>query len=893
MYLGGSSKNTISGNIIYNCTWGGINMGFSSNNFIYENEIKYCRSGVAIILASQYNQIIGNKLSYNNEAGVLSLSFGIPVGLYNNISWNILDKNQNGILLYTTNNTIVKGNIIRGSLNIGINVTKDYIYAPAYPSGDNLIYANYLENNTEHAINAGPNNAWDNGFIGNYWDNYTGNDRGDGIGDTMHFFKWGIDFLPIYEDPFHNGSKIHVDDTGVSARSWSLTSLMKAWCRGEGTEEIPYVIEDLIINGTGTGSGIIIGNSSVNCRVENCTVFNSGPKSSDYAGIKLLKTNYSTIINNNCSDNKGHGIYLDSSSDNNTIEGNSVNRNYGTGIIIGGNNNNISNNICVNNLDKGLTSSGKYNNISGNYFFNNTYMLGLVGIIDYGNYTILSENTLEKDNIILMGWYTQFHRNIIKGARLDLSLSLPSNEEAYSHTISDTNTVNDGILYYYKNEIGLTYANFTNAGQIILMNCNDSLISQVSISNNSGMELKDSYRNKILNVNFSDSSDLNIYHSHQNFITKCNFIECTDGVLLSDSSNNTIFDNKFENNSDDGIAIIFSNYNNISGNLILNCNEDGVQLTSANYTLISENTIYGNAIGINFYPYAFEMLAYNNITRNIIENNQKGMQIWASYENIFSDNIILNNSDVGIVLEVDTSDNQVFMNFFRKNKINADDKSGGLNNWNSSIIGNYWDNYTGVDNQAPFGIGDTTHSFDGIDDELPIYDKFAPIINIITPLKNEGIDRTAPDFTIYVFDNYTFRMWYTIDGGVNNITFTQNGTIVQYLWETLWDSLNVGDNITIKFYAEDKPGYISMEKINVTKSEAPPGTGPATPRGDDDDDDDDKEEFDVVEFFTSPLGLAIIGGSIVATAVFAIIKFKGSSKSRLKEIERIERLKSD
>jgi len=30
-------------------------------------------------------------------------------------------------------------------------------------------------------------NAWDNGFQGNYWSNYTGKDNdGDGIGDTPH-----------------------------------------------------------------------------------------------------------------------------------------------------------------------------------------------------------------------------------------------------------------------------------------------------------------------------------------------------------------------------------------------------------------------------------------------------------------------------------------------------------------------------------------------------------------------------------------------------------------------------------------------------------------------------------------------------------------------------------
>ncbi len=59
-------------------------------------------------------------------------------------------------------------------------------------------------------------------------------------------------------------------------------------CTGSGTYSDPYVIKDLVINAGGSGSGILIENSDVYFKIENCTVYNSGgsPGSSN-AGIRL------------------------------------------------------------------------------------------------------------------------------------------------------------------------------------------------------------------------------------------------------------------------------------------------------------------------------------------------------------------------------------------------------------------------------------------------------------------------------------------------------------------------------------------------------------------------------------------------------------------------------
>jgi len=54
-------------------------------------------------------------------------------------------------------------------------------------SENNIAYNNVFINNINWNANDALGNKWDNGKVGNYWDDYTGNDQnGDGIGDTPY-----------------------------------------------------------------------------------------------------------------------------------------------------------------------------------------------------------------------------------------------------------------------------------------------------------------------------------------------------------------------------------------------------------------------------------------------------------------------------------------------------------------------------------------------------------------------------------------------------------------------------------------------------------------------------------------------------------------------------------
>lgn len=110
----------------------------------------------------------------------------------------IISNNYIGVILYSSFNTIKNNHILcncigvllSASNNITRNNISDNLYGvwACFPlSTDNNIYYNNFINNTNHALDDGRNNNWDNGVKGNFWSNYTCEDAdGDGIGDTAY-----------------------------------------------------------------------------------------------------------------------------------------------------------------------------------------------------------------------------------------------------------------------------------------------------------------------------------------------------------------------------------------------------------------------------------------------------------------------------------------------------------------------------------------------------------------------------------------------------------------------------------------------------------------------------------------------------------------------------------
>lgn len=290
--------------------------------------------------------------------------------------------------------------------------------------------------------------------------------------------------------------RIHINN------NWSYTEGNYTWCTGSGIYTDPYVIQDLIIDGGGYGNCILIENSYVYFKIENCTVFNSGNYPSN-AGIKLSDVNNSLLIDNNCSYNE-NGISL--LGDYNNISGNTIFDNRGFGISLSGDYNNVSGNNINNNDQEGIYLY--YNigdTISGNIIDNNAY--SGIKLIDSNN-NIIFENNLT------------YNRG--DGINLDDS----------NNNIVSRNTVNEN-----------------EDDGIVLLNGNNNILSENSLNNNEdGIHLFSSDYNYILGNSINNNYiGIKLFQSNYNTVSKNilqgNF-ECITEVYCT---KNTFQDNEYCN----------------------------------------------------------------------------------------------------------------------------------------------------------------------------------------------------------------------------------------------------------------------------------------------------------------------------------------------------------
>ncbi|MFX1323653.1 MAG: hypothetical protein ACFE8N_01765, partial [Promethearchaeota archaeon] len=92
----------------------------------------------------------------------------------------------------------------------------------------------------------------------------------------------------------------------------------------------------------------------------------------------------------------------------------------------------------------------------------------------------------------------------------------------------------------------------------------------------------------------------------------------------------------------------------------------------------------------------------------------------------------------------------------------------------------------------------------------------APSITINNPTPYKLLNSTAPNYNVYIQDaNDTY--WYSIDGGITNITFLTNGTIDQ----NEWDGQGNG-TVTIVFYANNTLAEETSASVTVRKDKLAP-----------------------------------------------------------------------
>jgi len=125
------------------------------------------------------------------------------------------------------------------------------------------------------------------------------------------------------------------------------------WVNGSGTWDKPYVLRNLTIDASGSGSCITIENTTRYFQIINCTLTRAGTGFRD-AGIYLNHTGNGTLLNNTCYNNSC-GIHLDNACNNNTLVDSTCTGNGYAGIFLySSNNNTLTNNNCTGSTGNGI-----------------------------------------------------------------------------------------------------------------------------------------------------------------------------------------------------------------------------------------------------------------------------------------------------------------------------------------------------------------------------------------------------------------------------------------------------------------------------------------------------------------------------------------------------------
>jgi len=171
-----SDNNIILDNSISFNSYHGINIYISNNNTISFNTISFNRYHGIYLTSSYYNKISNNAIFSNKQVPTWYDGIFILDSNNNVISSNNISDNDNGISLSRAMNNIISGNTF--------HLNKNYALYLTFSSNNNIMYHNNFYDQVQIT---GTTNTWDNGFEGNYWPSYIGQDLDeDGIGDASY-----------------------------------------------------------------------------------------------------------------------------------------------------------------------------------------------------------------------------------------------------------------------------------------------------------------------------------------------------------------------------------------------------------------------------------------------------------------------------------------------------------------------------------------------------------------------------------------------------------------------------------------------------------------------------------------------------------------------------------
>jgi len=268
-------------------------------------------------------------------------------------------------------------------------------------------------------------------------------------------------------------------------------------------------------------------------------------------------------------------------------------------------------------------------------------------------------------------------------------------------------------------------------------------------------------------INASTANGIEIRYTTAYFVIRNCFVEngegaYYDGIYLYNVANGGIDNNTCRNNYC-GIYLESSHNNTLNNNICENNKGHGIHFVGSDKNILTNNTCLNNGWDDTYYSgIVLNKSTKNNLSNNFIENSGAyGIFLCnVSINNVIRNNFIENHGYVGIGLSY-SSNNRIYHNNFVNNLTQAYDESSNF--WDDGYPsgGNYWSDYTGVDNYwgenqdipGSDGIGDISYSIPG-DNNQDCYPLMNPIIKgvevSISPDCKEGLPRDTFSYTVTV-----------------------------------------------------------------------------------------------------------------------------------------------
>ena len=138
---------------------------------------------------------------------------------------------------------------------------------------------------------------------------------------------------------------------------------------------------------------------------------------------------------------------------------------------------------------------------------------------------------------------------------------------------------------------------------------------------------------------------------------------------------------------------------------------------------------------------------------------------------------------------------------------------------NGTIAQGIWNSMAEGLVEVQFFVNDTEGKQNSTDVITIEKDITAPSVSITLPTPSKVFNATPPSFEVEITDENLEEMWYTLDGGLTNTTFTDNGSIDS----DIWGDITSDGPLTLTFYGRDSADNIDSASVSIEKDTTAPG----------------------------------------------------------------------